>query len=167
MREPRAWMERIPSRCNVRNAWRNVGRPTLRQALRTLHREGILSIHARGSRIQSGHGKKLENARRLVRLLYYGPDFPTISHSMAWIAPLSEQLQIHHIQLVIERCNAARLKFILRETSRREELFFLLGFRPRYHRLFEKFRKPTVILGEPAPDVSLPFITDDQDGAVR
>lgn len=152
----RAWSEQL-----------GVGRPTLRRALRTLHREGILSIHARGSRILRGRGKKLESARPLVRLLYYGPDFPSVSHSMIWIAPLAERLHLHGIQLGVERCNAARLNSILHEKSRREELFFLLGFRPKYHQLFKQCRKPSIILGEPAAHVSLPFITDDQDGVVR
>jgi DNA-binding LacI/PurR family transcriptional regulator len=152
----REWSERL-----------GVSRPTLRKALRELQREGLIAIRPRGVHIQSPQAEKQKHPNRLVRLLYYGPDLPEISHCMVWVAPLSERLHRHRIQIVVERCNGARLRAIVNEPHHVGELLFLLGMRMEFHRLIARTGKPAVVLGEPTPDVPLPFITDDQDAAVR
>ncbi len=147
-----------------------VGRPTLETALRQLSREGILSITPRGSRLRLERIQKFRSthmARQMVRILYRARDFPESQSFMAWIAPLSDRLHFHGIQLTVEKCSDAKLRTIAHAKSRPDQLVFLLGMAGAYQRIFEHSRHAVLVLGEPLPGGTLPFLTDDQNGAVR
>lgn len=160
--------EPLPS-ARVWSSHLGVSRPTLETALRQLGREGLLSVTPRGTRLcqhppvpQPG-----ASSRRVVRILYPGRDFPESHSFMSWVAPLSDQLHLHSIHLTVEKCSDTKLRLVAKAPDRPDELIFLLGMPMRHQRMFQRPRKSVLLLGEPGPGVALPFLTDDQDGAVR
>jgi DNA-binding LacI/PurR family transcriptional regulator len=143
-----------------------VSRRTLQEALWILGREGLISIGRQGIRLLDKPRAVSESTRR-VRLLFYGPEIPNLHYDLEWIEACSERLHLHGIQFGIERCNAARLLAIASGEGHRNELLFLSSPPARYQKRFEESRKPAVLLGRAAPGVALPFLTVDQQAAIR
>jgi hypothetical protein len=143
-----------------------VSRPTLESALHQLQRDGLLVIHPRGVRIAS-RDEALPGSTATVRILHYGVEYPETSQQFEWIVPLSERLHRDGIQLTHEPCSTVRLQAIAEHTTTGRELFLLASLPTRYQKLFARHRKPAIAIGYPAEGPTLPFVTIDQEGAVR
>ena len=146
-----------------------VARETLDQALRILRHEGVVTVYARGHRLNpsaiKNDGKK-GVLPRVVHMLYYARDYRDLHISREWIFLLLERLHSRGIQLHLERCSDARLRMIANQEKQHGELFYLTAFNARHQRLFAKTRKAALVLGSPAPGASLPFITPDPVSSV-
>ena len=146
-----------------------VARKTLDQALHILRSEGLVTVHARGHRLNPSAVRSFVNAgssARAVCMLYYARDYQEFNTAHDLLFLLSERLQTQGIQLRVEQCSDARLRAIAFQRKQSHEMFFLNGLAPRHQRLFEQARKPSLITGSAAKGVSLPFITPDQAGGV-
>lgn len=160
-----------------------VGRPTLLNALKILEHAGFLQTTARGAKIEPGSWANAASSTsglvpnsvdsgttRLpmkVRVLYYGRNYKELQQSSKWFLTLSWTLQSHGIRLVLERCNATRLKAIASHAPHADELCFLLSLPVPYQRLFAQHQKPAVIVGYAGPDLRLPFVTMDLNNSAR
>jgi len=147
-----------------------VSRRTLQQALWTLQRERLIVIERQGIRLRphlAAAVPRMADSVRRVRLLFYGADLPHLHYDLEWIEACSERLHLHGIELSMEKCNAARLLAIASGDHHRNELFLLLSLPPRYQNRFARAKKPSVLLGRAATGVPLPFVTVDQQGAIR
>lgn len=162
----------------------DVGRPTLLGALKILEHAGLIKTTARGAKIVPGSGKskapsgdlraeskevKAGKARLALtaRFLYYGRNYEELQRGSKFLLALSWTLQSHGIRLVLERCNATRLKAIASHIPNQGELCFLHSLPVPYQRLFVQHRKPAVIVGYAGKDVPLPFVTPDLSSAAR
>ncbi|OGV68160.1 MAG: hypothetical protein A2498_14890 [Lentisphaerae bacterium RIFOXYC12_FULL_60_16] len=148
-----------------------VGRTTLDEALSNLRREGLVTIvPGRGVRLNPAAravARRSAGHPRLIRMLYSAHDYPyTLSH-LNWVAMLEERLYLHGAHVKLERYSDARWPAILRRSGPGEELFVLCSLSPKRQRLFERSRKPCLIVGQPAPEVSLPFVRCDHEGMMR
>lgn len=103
----------------------------------------------------------------MVRLLFYVRDQPELTSEWHWLLPLAMRLQSRDIQIHVELCTDVRLCSIARQKHRPNELFCLGGLAPRHQRLFQMSDKPAILLGSPAPGLSLPFIMADQTSAIK
>lgn len=146
-----------------------VARKTLHAALTILSKEGLVIVSGRGAQVNrpgSPQRSQKELLPRVVRMLFYGRDYPDFPLDRDWIFLLSETLQVHGIQVHVEKCTDLRLQEIAREKGSGRELFFLVSVAPRHQRLFAQSKKPCLLVGSPAENVDLPFITISQDDAV-
>ncbi len=148
-----------------------VSRHTVDRALRELQREGFLRIEPnRGIRLlrnQRAASVKPAAQRQTVHLLYYVHNYPEVGVWLHWIAPLSERLHQQGIHLTLERCTDARFRAIADHDQGAGDLFYLTSVPPKYHELFARAHKNCLIIGQPAPNVRLPFLQLDQAGTVR
>ena len=151
----RAWSQKL-----------GVSRPTLESALHQLQREKLVTIHPRGVRLAARH-RPPASGNATVRILQYRPEYPEARQHFEWAMPLSERLHLDGIQLTQEPCTTARLRAIAEQKASNRELFILASLPTRYQSLFARHRKPAVVIGYPAEGLSLPFVTIDQEGAVR
>lgn len=163
----------------------DVGRPTLLKALKILQHSGLLKTTARGAKIVPGRGMEKLSLSNLssatpkgvksgvarlpltARFLYYGRNYKELQQGSKWFLELSWILQSHGIRLVLERCNAIRLKAIASHEPQQDELCFLHSLPVPYQRLFVQHQKPAVIVGYAGQDVQLPFVTPDLSNVVR
>jgi len=172
-----------PSRAWCRDL--DVGRPTLLNALKILEHAGLLKTTARGAKIVPGSWMKKPTPSsasaatpksvkagvvRLpltARFLYYGRNYKELQQGSKWFLALSWTLQSHGIRLVLERCNAIRLKAIASHEPHQDELCFLYSLPVPYQRLFVQHQKPAVVVGYAGQDVPLPFVTPDLSNTAR
>lgn len=148
-----------------------VSRNTLYAALNILQREGLIACDTRKViRLlpqDRRHPKSVVRAPRVVRVLYYGNEFPDVSDSFNRFVALSEHLRVHDVQLTMEKCSDPRLRQIAAGKERRGDLLFLLSLPPAHQRLFEREGGNALVLGYPAPGVTLPYVVFDLVAAVR
>ena len=147
-----------------------VSRRTLAAAIRELQREGWLTIHPRGVRLQPERGRRRGSrpaGTRLVRLLLFGAYGPTIHAYFETISSLHEHLRVRGLELKWEICPPARLREIARQPTPEHELLLLVSLPVVYQRLFAAAGKPAIVLGGIGADVALPFVNVDQAAAVR
>ena len=106
-------------------------------------------------------------APRRVRWLLDGTFRRHLDNYHALFGLLQERLAPQNIVISWETCRPARFREIARQPSGSNELFLLASVPPVYQRLFAASGKPTLILGEAAPGVSLQYINADLVGIVR
>src|SRR5688572_27532163 len=85
-----------------------VARKTLEEALRILRHEGLITVHARGHRLNRAAGARAGGGTsmpRVAHLLFYTRHSQNFYSDAEWVFPLSERLQAHGIQLHVERCS--------------------------------------------------------------
>lgn len=146
-----------------------VGRGTLEDALRVLEREGLVRIRPRKgvqilpSKRQPGSSRR----RRVVRWCLYARDYPHVSMWMEVFHAISERLRPHNVDFVIERCDSIRLQAIHQRGETPDELLLLASLTERFQRLFQDFKKSSLILGIPFQGISLPYVSTDWISAVR
>jgi DNA-binding LacI/PurR family transcriptional regulator len=147
-----------------------VGRRTLHAALHELQAEGMLTVHARGARLHPDMPAKpalpAVKARR-VRWLIENTYRRHLHNYHETFSRLQQRLSSHHIGLHWETCSPARLRAIAHEPAKAGELFLLASLSPPCQELFVRAQKPSVVLGEPAAGIVLPFINADLAGSVR
>ena len=150
----RAWCEKL-----------GVGRPNLLRALQILESEGLLKISAKGVVLVPVKKKKKDlHSSKTVRWLY--PTGNTVDFATHFSA-LFEQLQLHDIRLSMECCTQERLKSIGEKKNLSHEFFILTRMPLVFQKLFEKFKKPCIVLGLTKPEVSLPYLSPDLAGSTR
>jgi DNA-binding LacI/PurR family transcriptional regulator len=145
-----------------------VSRDSLSEALRMLQRQGLVSVRRKGVRltpIPSRARPRATRGVRIVRVLYHG--YISLHEDLDWIEMLSESLHRQEIQLTLERCNAKRLRAIVGAPINPQEMFLLSAIPDLYCSLLSRARTPSLLIGLPSPGSPLPFITLDQEGAVR
>ncbi|MSR65714.1 MAG: GntR family transcriptional regulator [Verrucomicrobiae bacterium] len=156
----RAWSEQL-----------SVSRMTLRAALRVLQREGCISIEPRrGIQIHPTKSKGSQRARdiaKVVRVIYYGRDFPDLSHCSEWIRALSERLQFQRVHVVMEKYSVRRLQELRRTVRDSVDLCLLLSLPPRHQQAIEKAGVPALVIGHVAAGVELPFVRVNIEGIIR
>jgi hypothetical protein len=146
---------------------------TLYEALNTLKREKLIVVRPRqGIKIIARtNSPPVARDAKVVRIVYRGSDYPEFFAYANWCGLLSQRLQTHGIQLSIERCTDVRLHALARSGNARDrspnELLFLRSLSEKYQRLFAKSGRPSLIVGYPAPGISLPYVTCDLEGAIR
>ena len=146
---------------------------TLSTALHTLERERWLAIRPRqGLRLNPARpGIRAAAAVKRVRLLYRGLDFRELPSYIRWYGMLSQRLQPHGIELIIEKCSDARLLALARKRrssdGEQQELLLFHSLPAAYQRRFERAGRAALIVGYRAPGISLPFVTFDMESAIR
>ncbi|MCC7519944.1 MAG: GntR family transcriptional regulator [Verrucomicrobiae bacterium] len=160
--DTRTWANRLGVSCT-----------TLYAALHTLQREELISIQPRaGIRLSHPRAPRVASGgARVVRLIYRSTDYPESFSHPHWCGLLSEQLQTHGIQLTVERCTDIRLTELSRAPAGAayapRELLFLRSLSEKYQQRFSRSGRPSLIVGYRAPQVALPFVTSDLEGAIR
>lgn len=158
----REWASRLGVSCT-----------TLYAALHTLEREGLVAIHARrGVRILSDRAKRADlSVTKVVRVIFRGLDYPQLNPSSLWVGQLTQRLQTHGIQVVAERCTDSRLRHLGRprahSSSHTNELLLLGSLSEANQRMFARSGRPALVVGYPAPGVTLPYVTADLEGSIR
>ncbi len=143
-----------------------VSRDSLARALRVLQRGGLITVHRNGVRLNPVRQRPpAGRGPRLVRVIYHG--FPSLHEDLDWIESLSESLHRHEVQLTLERCNAKRLRALTHAPTNRNELLILSALPETYQRLLVDRRMAALLIGLPSAQAPLPFITVDQEPAVR
>lgn len=144
-----------------------VGRPTLLRALQVLASDGLITMTKRGATLVQGEPASQGAAApvpKVVRILTHDKfsgrfDLQTIR--------LSEQLQNHGIRLDVESCSFSRLKTIASQAEHPWEFCCLLSIPVEYQKHFVSRKDSTLVLGFTRPEVSLPYLTPDLNGAIR
>ncbi len=148
-----------------------VSRPTLIAALHELQRQGYVSIRARGGVTLRSLPRKSAtapaNLQRVVRILYYGRDYPNVSPDLEMFFQFAEAVQPEGIHVRIEKCDDARLRAISEKGEQSNELIMLLSMPARHQELFAKWKRAALMIGKPAPGIDLPFIRFDVGTAIR
>ncbi len=82
---------------------------------------------------------------------------------------LSQRLQPHRIQLILEKCTDIRLQAISRvkEKNYRHEFLVLRSLSEKNQLHFHHSGRPALVLGHCAPGIDLPFVNFDLEGAIR
>jgi DNA-binding LacI/PurR family transcriptional regulator len=145
-----------------------VGHGTLQEALRILGREGVVSISAR-TRVRllpSAATPKSHQRERIVRWVYIGKHAPDSSVWSELFMAISERLREHDIQLVPDRCDAARLRAIQQRGEQPDEMLLLISLRHPQQRWFADFRRSVLLVALPAPGIRLPYVWNDAEGAI-
>lgn len=148
-----------------------VSRRTLTAALQTLQREGWLTLHPRGARLNAkppaAKAPAAPSAPRRVRWLIDGTYRHHLTSQHRTFDLLHERLRLRGIDLKFELCPPARLREVARRAPVPNELLLLGSLPPAYQKLFAASRQPALVLGEVAAGLELPFVNTDQAGAVR
>jgi len=145
-----------------------VGHVTLEQALRILARENLLSIQPR-KRVKLTATDVLSAAAarvKVVRWLYVGRQNQNISIWADLFTSISERLREHDIHLVTDRCDPARLRAIAQRGESPNEMLMLANFRERHQRMLAGFRRSVLLIDQPAPGITFPYIWNDAEGAI-
>ena len=145
-----------------------VDRKTLDRALGILRREGLVTVQARGYRLNRSAIKRVIRTAtpRVVYMLYYARHFQNLHVARDWVFLLLERLHEHGIRLHLERCGDVRLRTLAHRKQQPNELFYLTTFNRRHQLLFAQARKSALVLGSPARGVGLPYITPDPISSV-
>ena len=151
-----------------------VGRNTLGTALKILERDGLVAH--KGTKgfqlVARPHNVAPGSVRHIVRFVSYWPDMRGHHNAGSSLAlVLAERLHLHDIELRTERWldshfrSLHRLRPALGTPAR--EMFLLGGLPQKYLQLFARSGKPCLLLGTPAPGISLPHVTCDWNAALR
>lgn len=146
-----------------------VSRQTLHTALRALQRDGVLTLHPRGARLNPrapSAAKSLPGAHR-VRWLIDGTYRHLLHNHHRTFDLLHERLRLRGIDLKSEICTPGRLREIARQAATSRELLLLGSLPPLFQKLFATTGRPALVLGEVAAELDLPFVNTDQAGVVR
>ncbi len=147
-----------------------VSRRTLHTTLHALQKEGWVTLHPRGTRLNSPPIKiksKRQTAAKQVRWLTdaaHPKNQPNLHHTFDL---LYQRLKVRGITLKAESCTPTRLREIARQPDTSGELFLLGSLSPTYQRLLAATTKPALVLGEVASGIELPSVNVDQSSAVR
>ncbi|NUN92430.1 MAG: GntR family transcriptional regulator [Verrucomicrobiae bacterium] len=146
-----------------------VGHVTLQQALRILEADRLLIVQSRrGVRLAAAPRAKPSAPRvKRVRWLYVGRRIQGRSIWMEVFAAISERLREFDIHFTDERCDARRLRAIQAAGEQPNEMLLLTDFREKEQRLFASFRRSALLIQLPAPGITLPYIWNDAEGALR
>lgn len=146
-----------------------VGHGTLEAALRILRREGVVRVIPRGgSRIVRAKALRAHPERpRVIRWLFFGRDYPDLSHSAEVLGRMRQRLLDQDIDLSFEACDTVRLKAVHRRGPQPKELLVLPSFPRKLQEMFAGFGRNVLLIGPPFPGVELPFISIDVRAAVR
>jgi|GEM_PF-748761 len=147
-----------------------VSRRTLNAALHALQKEGWVTLHPRGTKLNPPPHQlksKRQNAAQQVRWLTDTAHQKNPQNLHHTYDLLYERLKVRGITLKAESCTPARLREIARQPVASGELLLLGSLPPTYQRLFAATAKPALVLGEVAPGIALPSVNVDQSGAVR
>ncbi|MDB6126703.1 MAG: hypothetical protein JWM35_599, partial [Verrucomicrobia bacterium] len=147
-----------------------VSRRTLNAAIRELQAEGWLTVRRRRVLLapeRAAQPVHRTDAPRQVRMLLFGAYRRYNHNNLETISTLREQFLRRGIELRWEFCAPARLREIVRQPRVPNELLLLASVPPAYQRLFAASAKPSLVYGEVARGVALPFVNVDQAGTVR
>ena len=147
-----------------------VSRRTLNAALHALQKEGWVTLHPRGTKLNPPPPKlksKRQNATKQVRWLTDAAHQKNQQNLHHTYDSLYERLKVRGITLRAESCTPTRLRQIARQPETSGELLLLGSLSPTYQRLFAATAKTALVLGEVAPGIELPSVNVDQSGAVR
>lgn len=147
-----------------------VSRRTLNTALQTLQKEGWVTMHPRGTRLNPLPTKlksKRQTTSKQVRWLTDAAHQKNQQNLHHTYDLLYERLKLRGIVLKAESCTPTRLREIARQPVASGELLLLGSLPPTYQRLFAATAKPALVLGEVAPGIELPSVNVDQSSAVR
>lgn len=151
-----------------------IGCRTLYRSLHTLEREGVVEIIPRkGIFIRSTIQEPLASpAENIVRLVYQGSDCTDFHMRNRWcdlLFFLSQRLKLHNIHLLLEKCTDARLRAISKipQSECPRELLILRSLSERNQRLFANSARPSLVFGYRPPEISLPYVNFDLEGAIR
>lgn len=145
-----------------------VSRRTLDATLHTLQHQGLIHITPRGATVVRRSPQQSRNPHgvpHIVRALTY-----TGYERHAFVETFSvmqERLHPRGIAVRWEICRPARLRELAERTPQTQELFLLASIPSTYQRLFAERGHSTIVLGEVAPGLPLPYVNVDQSGAVR
>jgi len=145
-----------------------VSRRTLDATLHTLQHQGLIHITPRGATVVRRSPQQSRNPHgvpHIVRALTY-----TGYERHAFVETFSvmqERLHPRGIAVRWEICRPARLRELAERTPQTQELFLLASIPSTYQRLFAERGHATIVLGEVAPGIPLPYVNVDQSGAVR
>ncbi len=147
-----------------------VSRRTLTSALQILQREGWITIHPRGARLNPNppvaDSSRKQSPKR-VRWLIEGAYRHNLHTHHETFDRLHDRFRLRGIELTSEICTPVRLREIAQQPVHPNELFLLGSLPPVYQRLFAATGKTILVLGEVDPSLNIPHISADQTGAVR
>lgn len=147
-----------------------VSRRTLNAALHALQKEGWVTLHPRGTRLNQPPIKlksKRQTAAKQVRWLTDAAHPKNQQNLHHTYDLLYERLKVRGITLKAESCTPTRLREIARQLDASGALLLLGSLSPTYQRLFAATARPALVLGEVAPGIELPSVNVDQANAVR
>lgn len=145
---------------------------TLESALKIVEHRGLISIEPR-------KGVRLRRARKIrrgefplrpkvARVIYNGNEFPKDYHGNDdWFAALSQRLQRYDIHLTLERGTNATYQAMSQDNARSGDLLFFGSLTAAQQRLVTPLKHRAILLGAPAPGISMSFLSADVLGAIR
>jgi DNA-binding LacI/PurR family transcriptional regulator len=145
----------------------DVSPTTLRSALKTLRREGLLLVEPR----KPIHLASLVVPRRaaewkIARVVHCAAEYPDRSF-LPWFPELAEHLLEHGIHVALESCTFARLRALSRQEPALRDLLVLASIPADYQALFVPLKHRVLVLGHRSPNVPFSYVNVDVDGAVR
>lgn len=151
-----------------------VGCKTLSRSLQTLEREGLIELKPRlGTFLRNQTPRKHPpSVEKILRLVYHGSDYTDFLVRNRWcdlLFFLSQSLKRHGIHLVLEKCTDARLRAIrtLPQPCGHRELLLLRSLSESNQRLFSESSRPSLVFGYRPPEINLPYVNFDLEGAIR
>jgi hypothetical protein len=144
-----------------------VSRSTLDNALKLLARERWIEITGQGVSL----GQKIDasaprTGRPRIRWLLEGVSHKA-SNLLTVAGMVQNRVRLKGIEVDWEVCRPARLREIALRPVAGNDLFILASLRPACQRLFAERGQPSLVLGEVATGLALPFLNVDLSGAVR
>ena len=145
-----------------------VSRSTLDAAMKLLQREQWIRITAHGVALrQSKPLARKRSARPRIRWLLEGAQQIPPQNYLTLAGLVQNRVRLKGIDVDWEYCRPARLREIARSRAVGDDLFILASLRPTFQRLFRETKKSSLVLGEVAAGLDLPFVNADLSGSVR
>ncbi len=145
-----------------------VSRRTLDATLHTLQHQGLIRITPRGATVvrrsdqQSRTTREIPQAVRALTFAGYERHAFVETFSL-----MQERLRPRGIAVRWEICRPSRLRELAERSPQAQELFLLASVPSTYQRLFAERKHATIVLGEVAHGIPLPYVNVDQTSAVR
>lgn len=151
-----------------------IGCRTLYRSLHSLEAEGLIEILPRkGVVLKCENDPVIERPLiKTVRLVYQSGDHTDLYIRNRWcdfLFFLSQRLKLHDIHFVLEKCTDRRLRTISRVPKNEcfQELLILRSLREEHQRLFSECERPCLVFGYRLPEINLPYVNFDLEGAIR
>lgn len=145
-----------------------VSRSTLDAALKLLAHAQVVRITRQGVQLRKARRSAGATAirPRLRWLMLSNPQHHAANY-LTLTGVLQERMRLKGVQVTWETGTAARLREIARRAAPPGELCLLASLPPSIQQAFAVAGRPTLVVGEVAAGVALPFVSADFTGTVR